>query len=113
LVLSEHLLGEVDVVLAKPYFTQRLPAADRARFLQLLRRQGIITPLTAAVSGVATHPEDDLVLATALSGNARFLVTGDYKLLALKQHRDVIIVSVQEFLAMLPGLQSTGDQQIP
>jgi predicted nucleic acid-binding protein len=30
---------------------------------------------------VATHPEEDLVLATALSGNAAFVVTGDHKLL--------------------------------
>ena len=66
----------------------------------------MITPLTVAVEDVATHPEDDLVLATALSGGAQFLVTGDHKLLGLKTYRGLVIVSVREFLALLPGLQS-------
>ncbi len=69
-----------------------------------LRAQAIITPLTIIVSGVATHAEDDVMLSTALSGNAQFLVTGDYKLIALKQYQGVALVTAREFLAMLPGL---------
>jgi predicted nucleic acid-binding protein len=56
------------------------------------------------VTGVASHPEDDVVLATALSGSAQYLVTGDHGLLELRTYRDLIIVSVHEFLATLPGL---------
>ena len=113
LILSEHLLGELDDALAKPYFTRRLRAEDRAHFRQLLRHQAIITPLTVTVTGVATHPEDDLVLATALSGDAQFLVTGDHKLLALKAYQGLIIVSVHAFLAMLPGLESLANDTTP
>jgi predicted nucleic acid-binding protein len=65
-----------------------------------------MTPLTVTVEGVATHPEDDLVLATAVSGGAQFLVTGDHRLLALREYEGVVIVSVREFLALLPGLLS-------
>jgi len=57
---------------------------------------------------VATQPADDLVLATALSGRAQFLVTGDHKLLGLKTYRGVVIVSVHEFLALLPGLRGSS-----
>lgn len=67
--------------------------------------------MTAAVSGVATHPEDDLVLATALSGGAQFVVTGDYKLVrlkSLKSYEGLLLLNVHEFLATLPGLQPTN-----
>jgi predicted nucleic acid-binding protein len=102
--VSDHVLTEVERALAKPYFRQQLRDADRHTFLDVLRTDAVSTPLTVTVSGVATQPADDLVLATALSGDAQLLVTGDHKLLALKMYQGVIIVSVQEFLALLPGL---------
>ena len=113
LILSDHLLAEVERTLTKPYFVQRLSETDRTDFLGLLRTDAVITPLTAVVVGVATQPADDLVLATALSGNAQFLVTGDHKLLALKTYQGVIIVSVHEFLALLPGLEGPADDTTP
>ena len=57
--------------------------------------------ITTSVSGVATHPEDDLVLATAISGKADYLVTGDRQLLKLQEFEDVSIVSAAEFLLIL------------
>ena len=110
LIQSDPLLAEVDRTLAKPYFTHRLPATERQAFLDLLRRRAVFTPLTATVTGIATHPEDDMVLATALSGNAQFVVTGDHKLIRLKSYEGLILVSVHEFLATLPGLSTArGD----
>lgn len=75
-VLSEHLLNEVATALTKPYFAARLGPRERETFLLLLRTQAIITPLSVNVAGVASHPEDDLVLATAVSSEVHFLVTG-------------------------------------
>jgi uncharacterized protein len=53
------------------------------------------------VSGVASHPEDDLILATAASGAADYLVTGDRQLLALGTFYEVRIVSARQFLDTL------------
>ena len=111
LILSDPLLAEVERTLTNRYFTQRLPATDRHDFLALLRRRAVITPLTVTVTGIATHPEDDLVLAAALSGGAQFVVTGDYKLLTLKTYQGLILVSVHEFLATLPGLTTTTSDE--
>jgi predicted nucleic acid-binding protein len=47
---------------------------------------------------VATHPEDDLVLATAISAKAEYLVSGDTKLQRLGTYEGVKIVSPREFL---------------
>lgn len=58
-------------------------------------------PMTIDLSGVATHPEDDLVLATALSGSAEVLVTGDKQLIRLGRIEQVAIMSPREFLTML------------
>jgi putative PIN family toxin of toxin-antitoxin system len=104
LVLSDHLLTEVSNSLAKRYFVQRLGDNERTAFRRLLEREATITPITVTVSGIATHPEDDLVLATALSGGAQFVVTGDHKLVRLKAYQGLILMSVHEFLATLPGL---------
>ena len=102
--LSEHLLAEVRRTLDKPYFRSRLTPARIDQFLRGLAEHAVIVLLTVTVVGVATHPEDDFVLATALSAEAEYLVTGDRQLLRLRSYEGVIIVSPREFLAMLAGL---------
>lgn len=67
----------------------------------MLRYRSAITPLTATVNGVATHPEDDLVLAAAVSARADYLVTSDTKLLRLESYEGVQIVSPATFLDVL------------
>jgi putative PIN family toxin of toxin-antitoxin system len=70
LVLSDHVLRELARTLADPYFATRLSREEAAAILTLLSANAILTELTAEVRGVATHPEDDAVLATTLSGQA-------------------------------------------
>ncbi|MBI4492031.1 MAG: hypothetical protein HY690_04490 [Chloroflexi bacterium] len=70
-----------------------------------MRGEATITPLTAVVQGVATHPEDDLVLATAVSAGADYLVTGDHHLQELGTYRDVTILSPRAFLDLLTAQQ--------
>src|SRR5579884_4196745 len=77
LVVSEPILDELARAFRKPYFAQRFTERQRAANLTQLRAHALITTPTVDVSGVATHPEDDIVLATAISGGAQCLVTGD------------------------------------
>ena len=67
----------------------------------MVRQQAIHTAITVVVSGVATHSEDDVVLATALSARVDFLVTGDGKLQKLATYHGVCIVSPRQFLDLL------------
>jgi uncharacterized protein len=101
LIISDHILSEVGRTFEKRYFRSRLGPEQIAAFDLLLRRQASLTPLTVQVHGVATHPADDLVLATALSGQADYLVTGDTKLQQLGSHQGVIILSPRAFLGIL------------
>ena len=50
---------------------------------------------------ICRDPDDDVVPATALSGRAEYLVTGDDDLLALKNYHGVKILSPREFWEVL------------
>jgi putative PIN family toxin of toxin-antitoxin system len=101
LVLSQEILSELERTLAKPYFAARLPAASVTSYIDGLKATALITPLTIPVAGVATQPEDDVILSTALSGHADILVTGDKHLHALGAYRGVQMLTPAEFVQIL------------
>lgn len=100
-VVSEHILTELARSFEQRYFQRRLTPNQVARSLALLQRQATTSRITAEVQGVATHPEDDLILATAVSAQAAYLVTGDSQLQKLGSYRGVTIVSPRDFLDLL------------
>lgn len=55
--------------------------------------------------GVSRDPQDDRLLAAAVAGQARFLVTGDQDLLVLADFSKTQIVSPREFLDWLHSEQ--------
>jgi uncharacterized protein len=102
LVLSEAILTELSRTLSQPYFSARLTAAQIEGTVNLFRSEATIVPLLVPVAGVATHPEDDLILATALSGRVDYLVTRDEKLhKKVQEYNGVVIVSPPVFLQRL------------
>jgi uncharacterized protein len=101
LVISEHIVGELRHTLAKPYFSHKAAPGHVDTAVEWLRRIATVVPITVAVEGVATHPEDDLVLATAVSGEVDYLVTRDRQLLRLGTYAGVRIVDSQDFLRVL------------
>jgi putative PIN family toxin of toxin-antitoxin system len=101
LAQSDHLLAELARTFARAYFTLRLTANERRDNVALVRDEATIVAVSVSVRGVATHPEDDVVLATAVSAGADYLVTGDLKLQRLGAFQGVRIVSPRAFLAVL------------
>jgi putative PIN family toxin of toxin-antitoxin system len=111
LVVSEHLLDELAQTYADPYFRKRIAPVQVDHVLRLLRRRAIVTELTIAVRGVATQPEDDLVLATALSAGATYLATRDRQLLKLATYRGLQIVPPGRLLAVLEAEEEAVSPQ--
>lgn len=107
--VSEHILGEVEHAWENPYYLSRFSVEQADRALALLRSRAIVTPISATVRGVASHEEDDLVLATAESAGADYLVTGDKALLALRSHKRPRILTPRKFLVALDRLRSEAD----
>ena len=101
LVVSAPILKELERTLSKPYFRERYRPDQVKKALERLQRHAVTAAVTVVVQGVATHPEDDLVLATAVSAVADLLVTGDHRLRHVQEHQGVTILTPREFLAML------------
>ncbi len=101
LVISAHMLQELARTLTDPYFAARLKPDEALAIVAELNIIANLTDLTVDVRGVATHPEDDLVLATALSGQAAILCTRDKQLLKLGSHKGIAILSPGEFMTLL------------
>jgi putative PIN family toxin of toxin-antitoxin system len=97
-IVSAPILDELERTFQKPYFRRYLTERQSSRFLQLLRKRATVSPITVAVHGIATHPEDDLILATAVSAKADYLVTGDSKLQRVGTYQGVRILSPRRFL---------------
>ena len=108
LVLSDHLLQELARTLTDAYFVRRFSPDEAAAALASLAAGAHITELTVPVDAVATHPEDDLVLASALSGDASVLCTRDKQLLRLRAYETVSILSPGELLARLETEARSG-----
>lgn len=101
MITSEPLIDELERTLAKPYFASRLTLKQTQSFINIVKTRAIVVPIVTPVPNVATHPEDDLVLATAESGKASFVVTGDHGLQSLKQFKNIKIVSSRTFSEIL------------
>ena len=101
LVVSEPILAELVRNLTNSYFASRLSPADINSALVRLRTESRVQPMTVQVSGVATHPQDDAILATALSARSAYLVTGDRPLLARGAYGGTRLLTPRQFLAVL------------
>ncbi len=109
LVVSEHIIAELRRTLDQPYFRRHISQEQAARFVDVLRRQAKLTSITVEVRGVATHPEDDLTLATAVSAHADYLVTGDTQLQRLGTYQGVRPLSPRQLLAVLATQDLAGE----
>jgi putative PIN family toxin of toxin-antitoxin system len=100
-IVSVPILEELERTLQKPYFHHSLTDTQSSRFLNLLQKRATVSPITVSVHGIATHPEDDVILATAVSAKADYLVTGDSKLQHMGMYKGVAILSLRRFLDAL------------
>ena len=101
LLISEAIVTELEDTFALPYFMAILTDRQRHEALNLLRKKATYVTLPPIIPSVATHPEDDLILATVAEGRANYLVTGDRQLQLLGSHAGAAIVSPRDFLALL------------
>jgi putative PIN family toxin of toxin-antitoxin system len=101
LVVSEPIMAELVRTFTNPYFAARIDPVEVEATLARVRAEAQIQPMTVHVSGIATHPEDDVILSSALSARARYLVTGDKKLQERSTYYSTLLVSPRQFLDVL------------
>jgi|SRR5439155_19049332 len=94
---SRFVLDELARVLLEDFqFSRRLAALAQAR---IIRRSGIIEPLSAAQ--VPHDPNDTPILQAALTCGADYLVTNDRHLFGLNPFEGLRIISMNDYFRML------------
>jgi putative PIN family toxin of toxin-antitoxin system len=101
LVTSPPIANEVRRNLGKDFLRRSLPDEELAELMSAVFRGAEFVPLTRTVSGLASHPEDDLVLATVANGETSHLVTGDRQLIALESFEGADVSTPRAFLDIL------------
>lgn len=107
-VVSLPLLDELADVLSRPRITRRYPiqSADVQELLKLVIQRGQVVEPTGSLHE-CRDPDDDLILETAILGQARYAVTRDddikrdLDLIAHLQLHCVAVLSVQQLLSKL------------
>lgn len=102
LVYSQFVLDELLEKLALPRIHQKYSLDDQTveTTLALLALRGEFVYPTREIR-VCRDPDDDVLIETALAGNAEYIVTGDQDLLVLKKFETVRIVTPGVFLRVL------------
>ena len=100
IVSSAQMLAEFVEVMSRDKFAE-VGRSGLASFLSILVRRTTIVSVKHTRRVIAQDPEDDMVLSTALKGNASCIVSGDEHLLDLKRFKGVKIVTVDEMLETL------------
>lgn len=106
--ISEPLLQELERVLARERLQRRLGVSPTtpAALVAFLRERGDVAPVTGTVH-LCRDPDDDLVIETALNGQADVLVSRDDDLkgapdlVAILRAQGVEVLTVRRFLARL------------
>ena len=103
IISSEPLLAELLVVLQRKKFAERIERLNTTprKFIQNYRALVDVVEVVTLPQPVCDDPDDDNVLACAISGNADAIVSGDDDLLRLNSYADIPIIRAAEFLQKL------------
>lgn len=102
-ITSPQLLAEIHEVLMRPpmlsYLKQTPEIVDK--FIKFLIQKTFVTEGKLEVDVLKNDPDDNMVLAAAVEGQASYLVTGNKKHFPFDEYQGVKIVTPHEFVAIL------------
>ncbi len=103
-IVCPRLLGELSGVLARPRIAQRIDSATAGDFVLWLERVAVAQPDPDEILPVSPDPNDDYLVALALSGRAQVIVPGDAHLLGLTGTNPRVL-SPAAFATLIEGLR--------
>lgn len=101
LVTSQHILTELERSLTNRWIQERISPETHTYVLTRLRTAAELVAVETMPLGLELEPADKLVVATAIQGEADYLVSGDRALVELGRHRHITIINPRSFMNML------------
>jgi putative PIN family toxin of toxin-antitoxin system len=104
LLTSSVIIAEARTVLQYPRIRKKYPLNDDEieQVITLLEHDALVVAGEANVAGsIPDDPNDEIVLACAVDGEADGIVSGDHHLIDLESFRDIPIMTARQFLDQL------------
>ena len=94
ILCGDFIAGEVERILVDKV---KIPAKKTSEIIHYIRNQSQwIMPERVTVENLR-DPKEHMIIATALSGQADYLITGDKDMLVLKKIKRTLIISPREY----------------
>jgi uncharacterized protein len=99
-IISEDILDELARTLTRPKLQKRLSqlGLEVDAVMAAVRRVVIIVVANPVQVPDLRDPKDEIIIAAAISGCAKFIISGDQDLLVLASVEGIPIVSPRDFL---------------
>jgi len=104
LVMSREQLQEIETVLQRPKFNKYIHPHEIEELISILSLRAII-PANYGKINDCRDAKDNMILETAVYGNADFIISGDEDLLTLNPYRWIKILSPIEFIKQFYGIE--------
>lgn len=98
LFFSKEIINELKDVLSKRF---DLSDRDIDKIVRNIKKYTVLIDSPSKVDMVR-DPKDNKILDCAIAAMARYLVTGDNDLLVIKKHRQIEIMTINDFLEKKP-----------
>jgi len=107
IVTSPAAIAELSDVLNRPRIREkyRLTDQDIRDFVRQFSRQAVLVSGTSVSGVVVADPKDDVFISCAAEGRARYIVSGDHHLLALRCYERIRVRTAARFLRTLERLE--------
>jgi len=99
LLHSEATYQELETRLNKPKFNKYISETDKLDFVAMLQGVSIMVTVKHSTT-ICSDKDDNKFLELAITGQAKYLITGDNDLLILQEYQGVQIITPSAFLEM-------------
>ena len=98
-IVSPQMIAELRRVAEDERLTACLRSGALEVLLRALTENAEVVAGELELPGVTEDPDDDMVVACAVEGNAAYIITCDQHLLRAGTYKDIVVVSPEEFVA--------------
>jgi len=103
LICSYEILEEIKQTLQYPHITKKynLSQENIISLTSLIEREAVMIPEVTKMNIIKDDPDDDKIIACAISAKADYIISGDKHLLSLHKYKNIPIIPAAEFLKII------------